>query len=66
VHDRGVVGIDIAGPDPPDSGQPTTDRCSSGLATSGGDNGLHVGESGPVEEIAEVIEELEPDRIGHA
>ena len=26
---------------------------------------VHTGESGPVEEIARVIEQLEPDRIGH-
>jgi adenosine deaminase len=26
---------------------------------------VHTGESGPVEEVAEVIEELQPDRIGH-
>jgi adenosine deaminase len=26
---------------------------------------VHTGEAGPVEEIAEVIEELEPHRIGH-
>ena len=26
---------------------------------------VHTGESGPVEEIAEVIEQLEPSRIGH-
>ena len=26
---------------------------------------VHTGESGPVEEVARVIEQLEPDRIGH-
>jgi adenosine deaminase len=54
-RDRGIVGIDIAGPE------------SSGFRVKEHHLGItvHTGESGPVEEIAEVIEELEPDRIGH-
>ena len=62
---RGVVGIDIAGPESPDF-QPSDykrlfDRCRRrGLGIT-----VHTGESGPVEEIADVIEQLEPSRIGH-
>src|SRR4029077_18290445 len=64
-RDRGVVGIDIAGP------EATTFRVADyrklmrrarqfGLGIT-----VHTGESGPVEEVARVIELLEPDRIGH-
>ena len=64
-RDRGVVGIDIAGP------EATTFRVADyrrlfrrarqyGLGLT-----VHTGESGPVEEVARVVELLEPDRIGH-
>jgi adenosine deaminase len=62
---RGVVGIDIAGPESADF-QPADykrlfDRCRRrGLGIT-----VHTGESGPVEEISEVIENLEPTRLGH-
>ena len=64
-HGRGVVGIDIAGPESP-TFRPRDyrrlfDRCRRrGLGVT-----VHAGEAGPVEEIAEVIEQLEPSRIGH-
>ena len=64
-HGRGIVGIDIAGPES-DGFKPTDyrrlfHRCRrKGLGIT-----VHTGESGPVEEIAEVIEALAPDRIGH-
>jgi adenosine deaminase len=64
-RDRGVVGIDIAGP------ESATFRVADyrslfrrarqyrlGIT-------IHTGESGPVEEVARVVELLEPDRIGH-
>jgi adenosine deaminase len=64
-HDRGVVGIDIAGP------ESATFRVADyrnlfrrarqyhlGIT-------VHTGESGPVDEVARVVELLEPDRIGH-
>ncbi len=62
---RGVVGIDIAGPESPDfhpaDYKRLFDRCRrKGLGIT-----VHTGESGPVEEIAEVIEHLEPSRLGH-
>ena len=62
---RGVVGIDIAGPESADF-KPADykrlfDRCRRrGLGIT-----VHSGEAGPVEEVAEVIEQLEPSRIGH-
>ena len=64
-RDRGVVGVDIAGPEsvgfhPADYRQ-LFRRCrKQGLGIT-----VHTGESGPVDEISEVIEQLEPDRIGH-
>jgi adenosine deaminase len=62
---RGVVGIDIAGPES-DGFKPADyrrlfERCRRrGLGTT-----VHTGEAGPIEEIVEVIEQLEPTRIGH-
>jgi adenosine deaminase len=64
-RDRGVVGIDIAGP------ESTTFRVADyrklfrrarqfGLGIT-----VHTGEAGPIEEVARVVELLEPDRIGH-
>ena len=67
---RGIVGIDIAGPRP--GGEryryaqlaPLVEEArSAGLGVT-----IHVGEEGGdygVEEIAEVVESLRPDRIGH-
>jgi adenosine deaminase len=64
-RDRGVVGIDVAGP------ESATFRVADyrhlfrrarqyGLGIT-----VHTGEAGPVEEVARVVELLEPDRIGH-
>jgi adenosine deaminase len=62
---RGVVGIDIAGPDstrfkPSDYRSLFRRARQAGLGTT-----VHAGEVGPAEEVREVIEQLEPDRIGH-
>ncbi len=62
---RGVVGLDIAGPESSDfrvrDYRSLFDRCRRiGLGIT-----VHSGEAGPVEEIAEVIRHLEPSRIGH-
>ena len=67
---RGIVGIDIAGPRPGGSRYPyaqlkplVEDARAAGLGVT-----IHVGEEGGehgIEEIAEVIEALSPDRIGH-
>jgi adenosine deaminase len=62
---RGVVGIDIAGPEaatfrPRDYRRLFERARRAGLGVT-----VHTGESGPVEEIGEVIRQLEPSRIGH-
>jgi adenosine deaminase len=64
-RDRGVVGIDIAGPEtlgfkPADYRDLFRRARQRGLGIT-----IHAGEAGSVEEMAEVIEILEPDRIGH-
>jgi len=68
--DRGIVGVDIAGPRP---GRARYDYSQvTPMVETARDAGLgvtiHVGEEGgPIgrEEIAEVVEVLRPDRIGH-
>ncbi len=67
---RGIVGVDIAGPRPGGARYPYRDLAphveearSAGLGVT-----IHVGEEGGdqgIEEIAEVVETLRPDRIGH-
>ena len=62
---RGVVGIDVAGPETASfrvrEYRRLFDRCRrQGLGVT-----VHTGEAGPVEEVSEVIEQLEPARIGH-
>ncbi len=68
---RGIVGIDIAGPRPPGDGPypyrelaPLIDKARSAeLGVT-----IHVGEEGGdhgIAEIRDVVESLEPDRIGH-
>ena len=67
---RGVVGVDIAGPRPNGARYDYTQiREQVDLARDAGLGvTIHVGEEGGthgVEELAEVIESLRPDRIGH-
>ena len=67
---RGIVGIDIAGPRPEGGRYPYRELAplveearAAGLGVT-----IHVGEEGGehgLEEIAEVVESLQPDRIGH-
>jgi adenosine deaminase len=64
-HPRGVVGIDIAGPESADFRPADYRRLFDRARRKGLGITVHTGESGPVEEIAEVIEQLEPSRIGH-
>jgi adenosine deaminase len=64
-RDRGVVGIDIAGPES-SSFDPAHYRATFKRARKEGLGiTVHTGESGPVEEVAQVISHLEPDRLGH-
>jgi adenosine deaminase len=69
-HSRGVVGIDIAGPRPGGGRYDYTQiREHVELAREAGLGvTIHVGEEGEehgIEEIAEVVEALRPDRVGH-
>ena len=67
---RGIVGVDIAGPRPNGGRYPYRDLAplvetarAAGLGIM-----IHVGEEGGrdgIEEIAEVVEHLRPERIGH-
>jgi adenosine deaminase len=62
---RGVVAVDIAGPDEPsfrfaDYRDLFTECRRSGLGIT-----VHAGETGGAGEVREAIEALEPDRIGH-
>jgi adenosine deaminase len=62
---RGVVGVDIAGPESADFKPVDYRRLFEHCRRRGLGITVHTGEAGPVEEIAEVIEQLEPTRIGH-
>ena len=62
---RGVVGVDIAGPDVDgfrfaDYAQIFADCRQAGLGLT-----VHAGETGGSDEVRAAIEALEPDRIGH-
>ena len=64
-RDRGVIGIDIAGPPNPDFSY----RAHAGLVERARDAGLgitiHTGEEGRIEDMWEVLEYLRPERVGH-
>jgi adenosine deaminase len=64
-HDRGIVGVDIAGPESSNFRASDYRNLFARARKFGLGITVHVGESGPVEEIALVLNELEPDRIGH-
>jgi adenosine deaminase len=64
-RDRGVVGIDIAGPESATFRVADYRRLFRRARQFGLGLTVHTGESGPVEEVARVVELLEPDRIGH-
>jgi adenosine deaminase len=64
-RDKGVVGVDIAGPESVDFHPADYKRLFERVRRKGLGVTVHTGEAGPVEEIAEVIEQLEPSRIGH-
>lgn len=64
-RDRGVIGIDIAGPPNPDFSY----RAHAGLVEQAREAGLgitvHTGEEGRIDDMWEVVEYLRPQRIGH-
>src|ERR1051325_3511185 len=64
-RDRGVVGIDIAGPESATFRVADYRRLYRRARQFGLGLTVHTGESGPVDEIARAVELLEPDRIGH-
>jgi len=64
-RDRGVVGIDIAGPESSTFRVADYRKLFRRARQYGLGLTVHTGEAGPVEEVARVVELLEPDRIGH-
>jgi adenosine deaminase len=64
-RDRGVVGIDIAGPESATFRVADYRRLYRRARQYGLGLTVHTGESGPIDEVARVVEQLEPDRIGH-
>ena len=64
-RDRGVVGVDIAGPESATFRVADYRRLFRRARQYGLGLTVHTGESGPVDEVARVVELLEPDRIGH-
>jgi adenosine deaminase len=64
-RDRGVVGIDIAGPESATFRVADYRRLYRRARQFGLGLTIHTGEAGPVEEIARAVELLEPDRLGH-
>jgi adenosine deaminase len=64
-RDRGVVGVDIAGPESATFRVADYRRLFRRVRQYGLGITIHTGEAGPVEEVARVVELLEPDRIGH-
>ena len=64
-RDRGVVGIDIAGPESATFRVADYRRLYRRARQYGLGLTVHTGEAGPVEEVARAVDLLEPDRIGH-
>ena len=64
-RDRGVVGIDIAGPESATFRVADYRKLFRRARRYGLGLTVHTGESGPIDEVARVVELLEPDRIGH-
>ena len=64
-RDRGVVGLDIAGPESSTFRVADYRKLMRRARQYGLGITVHTGESGPIEEVARVVELLEPDRIGH-
>jgi adenosine deaminase len=64
-RDRGVVGVDIAGPESATFRVADYRRLMRRARQYGLGITVHTGEAGPVEEVQRVVELLEPDRIGH-
>jgi len=64
-RERGVIGIDIAGPRDPDFHYRDYAEVIAECKTAGLGSTIHCGEEGDPNEIWEVLEHLQPKRIGH-
>jgi adenosine deaminase len=64
-RDRGVVGVDIAGPESATFRVADYRKLMRRVRQYGLGITVHTGEAGPADEVARVVELLEPDRIGH-
>jgi adenosine deaminase len=62
---RGVVAVDIAGPEAPDFRFADYRETFAACRRAGLGITVHAGEVGGPEEVGEAVEALEPDRIGH-
>lgn len=64
-HTRGVVAVDIAGPQTPEFRFSDYREIFAECRRVGLGVTVHAGEIGPPEEVREAVEALEPTRIGH-
>lgn len=66
-QDRGVVGVDLGGPRPDPGRWPYASLREAFRSARAGGLGvtIHAGEEGDPDELGEVLEELQPHRIGH-
>jgi adenosine deaminase len=64
-RNRGIVGIDIAGPPNPEFSYRAHQRLVDRARDVGLGITIHTGEEGRIEDMWEVVESLRPDRIGH-
>jgi adenosine deaminase len=64
-RDRGVVAVDIAGPESPGFRFADYRDLFAQVRRAGLGVTVHAGETGGPEEVAEAVEALEPTRIGH-
>ncbi|MFC4652473.1 adenosine deaminase [Lactococcus nasutitermitis] len=64
-RDRGVIGIDLAGPIDPNFSFDDLTGLSKRIHAEGLGLTIHTGEATDVNEMWEVVEKLKPNRIGH-
>lgn len=62
---EGVVGIDLSGPNVEGFEMKSIQKAVEKAKSAGLGVTIHTGEAQPVEEVWEVVERLQPDRIGH-
>ena len=64
-RDRGIVGIDVAGPPHPDFSYRALAPLVEEARQAGLGITIHTGEEGSIDDMWEVVEYLRPQRIGH-